>query len=135
MLLNTKECLERHGSYYAIDCAVKAGTLVKIERGIYSDTTEYISGERIMQKKFPSAIFTMESAFYYHRLTDVVPDTYSLATPVRSTALADRRVKQYFVPDGTLEIGKTELEVSGVKIPVYELRRLLTPEVRELYNL
>ena len=135
MLLNTKECLERYGSYYAINCAVKDGSLAKIERGIYSDTTEYISGERIMQKKFPTAIFTMESAFYYHRLTDVVPDIYSLATPVRSTALADKRVKQYFVPDGTLEVGKTELEVSGVKIPVYDLERMLIELMRHRQKL
>ena len=135
MLLNTKECLERYGSYYAIGCAVKEGSLVKIERGIYSDTTEYIAGERIMQKKFPATIFTMESAFYYHRLTDVIPDTYSLATPVRSTSLADKRVKQYFVPDGTLEVGKTELEVSGVKIPVSDLERMLIELMRHRQKL
>ena len=130
MLLNTTECLERYGSYYAIARKVKAGTLVKIERGVYSDTMEYVSGERIMQKKFPAAIFTMESAFFYHRLTDVVPDTYSLATPVRTTAIADKRVKQYFAPEGTFDIGKSELEVSGAKIAVYDLERMLIELMR-----
>ena len=130
MLLNTTECLERYGSYYAIACKVKAGTLVKIERGVYSDTMEYVSGERIMQKKFPAAIFTMESAFFYHRLTDVVPDMYSLATPVRTTAIADKRVKQYFAPEGTFDIGKSELEVSGTKIAVYDLERMLIELMR-----
>ena len=84
---------------------VTAGSLVKIERGIYSDSKEYVPGEGIVQKKYPNAVFTMESAFFYHRLTDVVPDTYSIATPARTTAIAVRRIKQYFVPEGTLEIG------------------------------
>ena len=83
MILNIKECLERYGSYYAISKEVSVGRLFKIERGIYSDGKEYVPGEGIVQKKYPNAVFTMESAFLYHRLTDVVPDTYSLATPVR----------------------------------------------------
>ena len=130
MLLNIHECLERYGSYYAISKEVAAGSLVKIERGIYSDSKEYIPGEGVVHKKYPNAVFTMESAFLYHRLTDVVPDTYSIATPVRTTAIADKRVKQYFVPEGTLEIGKTEMEVAGVKIAVYDLERMLIELMR-----
>ena len=130
MLLNIHECLERYGSYYAISKEVAAGSLVKIERGIYSDSKECIPGEGIVHKKYPNAVFTMESAFLYHRLTDVVPDTYSIATPVRTTAIADKRVKQYFVPEGTLEIGKTEMEVAGVKIAVYDLERMLIELMR-----
>ena len=130
MLLNTKECLKRYGSYYAIGAAVRSGTLIKHERGIYSDTKEYVPDEGIIQKKYPSAVFTMESAFLYHRLTDVVPDTYSMATPARTAAIADKRVKQYFVPEGTSEIGKTELVISGTKITVYDLERMLIELMR-----
>ena len=130
MILNIQECLERYGSYYAISKEVAEGRLVKIERGIYSDSKEYVPGEGIVQKKYPNAVFTMESAFLYHRLTDVVPDRYSLATPARTTALSDRRVKQYFVPAGTLDIGKTTLEVSGASIVVYDLERMLIELVR-----
>ena len=113
MILNIRECLDRYGSYYEISKEIASGRLVKVERGIYSDNKEYVSGESIVQKKFPESVFTMESAFLYHRLTDVVPNTYSLATPARTTAISDRRVKQYFVPEGTLDIGKMEMDVSG----------------------
>ena len=120
----------RYGSYYAISKEVAAGRLVKIERGIYSDSKAYVSGESIVQKKYPDAVFTMESAFFYHRLTDVVPDTYSLATPARTTAIADRRVKQYFVPAGTIEIGRIEMAIAGSKIAVYDLERMLIELMR-----
>lgn len=122
--------MERYGSYYAISKEVASGRLVKIERGIYSDSNEYVPGEGIVQKKYPNAIFTLESAFLYHKLTDVVPDTYSLATPVRTTAISDRRIKQYFVPEGTIEIGKTEMDVAGVTIAVYDLERMLIELMR-----
>ena len=130
MILSVQECLERYGSYYAISKKMAAGGLVKIERGIYSDGKEYVPVEGIVQKKYPNAVFTMESAFLYHRLTDVVPDTYSLATPVRTTAISDKRVKQYFVPEGTLDIGKTEMDVAGVKVAVYDLERMLIELMR-----
>lgn len=130
MILNIQECLKCYGSYYAISKEVAAGGLVKIERGIYSDSKEYVPVEGIVQKKYPNAVFTMESAFLYHRLTDVVPDKYSLATPVRTTAIADRRVKQYFVPKGTLDIGRTEMEVAGAKVAVYDLERMLIELMR-----
>ena len=122
--------MERYGSYYAISKEMVAGRLIKIERGIYSDNKEYVPGEGIVQKKYPHAVFTMESAFLYHRLTDVVPDKYSLATPVRTTAIADRRIKQYFVPEGTLDIGRTEMDVAGVKVAVYDLERMLIELMR-----
>lgn len=130
MILSIQECLERYGSYYAISKEVASGRLVKIERGIYSDSNEYVPGEGIVQKKYPNAIFTLESAFLYHKLTDVVPDTYSLATPVRTTAISDRRIKQCFVPEGTIEIGKTEMDVAGVTIAVYDLERMLIELMR-----
>ena len=130
MLLNTKECLERYGSFYAIDRMVRSGALFKLERGVYSDAAGYAPGECIVQKKYPCAVFTMESAFFYHDLTDVVPDRFSLATPARSTAIADRRVKQYFVPDGMIDIGKTTLDVSGARVVVYDLERMLIELVR-----
>lgn len=130
MILSIQECLERYGSYYAISKEMASGRLVKIERGIYSDSNEYVPGEGIVQKKYPNAVFTMESAFLYHKLTDIVPDTYSLATPVRTTAISDRRIKQYFVPEGTIEIGKTEMDVAGVTIAVYDLERMLIELMR-----
>ena len=130
MLLNTQECLKAYGSYYAINRAVASGRLRKLEIGIYSDDHEYVPTEQIIRKKFPSAVFTIESAFLYHRLSDFVPENYSLATPARTTALADKRVKQYFVPAGTLEIGKMEMETIGGKIMVYDLERMLIELMR-----
>ena len=39
-------------------------------------------------------------------------------------------MKQYFVPAGTLDIGKMELETAGGKIVVYDLERMLIELMR-----
>ena len=130
MLLSVQECLGRYGSYYAMRKKIAAGELFKIESGLYSDHDEYVPGEQLIQKKFPNAVFTMESAFLYHGMTDVVPDEYSLATPARTSAITDRRVKHYYVPANTINIGKTEMEYAGTKIVVYDLERMLIELMR-----
>lgn len=45
----------------------------QIEKGIYSDkkNVHYLE---VIAKKYPQAIITRESAYYYHNLTDVIPD-------------------------------------------------------------
>ena len=130
MILSTSECLDRYGSYYAMRRKISVGDLYKLESGIYSDTDEYVSGEQIIQKKFPSAVFTLESAFLYHGLTDVVPDEYSLATAARTSAITDRRVKHYYVPAATADIGKTTMEYAGSTITIYDKERLLIELMR-----
>ena len=49
---------------------------------------------------------------------------------MRTTAISDKRVKQYFVPAGTLEIGRMEMDVAGVRIAVYDLERMLIELMR-----
>ena len=45
-------------------------------------------------------------------------------------SIRDERVKQYFVPESQLEVGKTEMEYEGDKIRIYDLERLLIETVR-----
>ena len=79
MLLTHTECLKRWQSDYQIKKRVQDGTLFRIEKGIYSDTPE-VSTLAVITKKYPDSIFTLDSAFYYHGLTDVIPDAYCIAT-------------------------------------------------------
>ena len=110
--------------------AIAEGVLFRIEKGIYSDSTNRVSEEEILQKKYPSAIVTLKSAFLYYSYSDSIPDKYDLATDSKSAKISDDRVMQYYMPEGTLEIGKTELDYDGIKIRTYDLERLLIELVR-----
>lgn len=63
---------KKYGSKYNFQIKVEQGEIVQLEKGIYSDK-KYIPEFQIISKKYPEAIFTLNSAFYYHHLTDVIP--------------------------------------------------------------
>ena len=71
MLFSSKECKEKYGNYYQINKAIQAGTLYKVADAVYSDTPR-VSELEIIMYRYPQAVFTLNSAFYYHGLTDVI---------------------------------------------------------------
>ena len=123
MLYRYKDCREKYGSPYRIDMAMREGVLHKLEDGVYSDSGDEDELE-IIQWRYPKAVMTLESAFFYHGLTDEIPDVYALATERGSSKIEDPRVRQCFVPVGTLDIGKTQIEYEGDSIRIYDLERL-----------
>ena len=50
----------------------------------------------IIMKKYPNAILTLNSAFYYYGLTDTIPDHCYVATPKSNRKIEDVRVKFSF---------------------------------------
>ena len=124
MLYRYRECREKYGSTYKIGKAVSGGVLFKLEEGVYSDTGEEDELE-ILQWRYPKAVMTLESAFFYHGLTDEIPEAYSLATERGSSKIEDSRVRQCFVPVGTIDIGKTQIEYDGDKVRIYDFERLV----------
>ena len=130
MLMTFRECLEKVGSEYAMKKAIAEGALYRVEKGIYSDDAERVREEEILQKKYPSAVLTLRSAFMYHSYSDFIPERYELATDSKSARIADGRVVQYYMPEGTLKIGEMELVYDGMKIRTYDLERLLIELVR-----
>lgn len=79
MLYSYKECLSKYGTDYRIKQQIKKNTLFMKEKGIYSDL-EYVPELDIITKKYPKAILTLNSAFYYYGLTDTIPEYYYMAT-------------------------------------------------------
>ena len=62
MILLYKELIKKYKSNYKIKKLVEEGKIYKIEKGIYSDKKE-VNYLEIITKKYPNAIFTMDSAF------------------------------------------------------------------------
>ena len=79
MVYYYKELVENGLSRYQIERRVTDKKLYKIETGIYSDE-EFPSELAVIAKKYPKAILTLNSAFFYYGLTDKIPDYYYLAT-------------------------------------------------------
>lgn len=117
-------------SNYQIRKNISEGKYYKLDSNLYSDK-KYVNPLEIIVKKYPNAIFTMDSAFYYYELTDVVPDYFYLATTRTSTRIKNDNIKQTFVSNDLFEIGKTQIIVENVKINIYNKERLLVELIRK----
>lgn len=129
MILTYKECIEKYGNDYRLAKVVKEEEIYRVEPGLYS--TERYSGElEIIVKKYPNVILTGEYAFYYHGLTDVIPEKYPVATKAKAAKLLDSRIEQIYVRDDLLSLGVIEKEIDGVMVKIYDKERMLIELLR-----
>ena len=73
MLLTYQDCLERYGSDYRVKKEIELGVLFMKEKGIYS-TKRNAPEIDVIMLKYPKTVCTGKSAFYYHSLTDAIPE-------------------------------------------------------------
>jgi len=129
MLLTYKQCMEKYHTDYKLKQALARGELFQLEKGIYSDKP-YASDLAIVTTKYPDAILTMDTAFYYHGLTDVIPDKYHIATSQSARHLRDPRISQMFIPDLILDCGVVEMERRDAHFLIYDRERMLIELLR-----
>lgn len=130
MLYSYKEILEKYGSRRNIDKAIKNKEIYKLKNNVYSDK-KYVNPIAVISKKYPSGIITMDSAFYYYNLTDVVPQKVNLATNRNSNKINDDEIIQILMPKEILNYGKTQIEINGNKVNIYNKERLLIELIRK----
>jgi len=129
MLFTYEECIEKYKSDYQLQKQLKEGNVYKVEKGIYSDD-RYESEYAVLKKKYPDAVFTLNSAFYFHGLTDTIPQKHYLETDKDASKIKDEEVKQIFDNNDSLELGVMEMEYDGTQIKVFTKERLLIELIR-----
>ena len=129
MLLNYKSCRESYGSPYQIEKAIREGRLFKMETGVYSDTGKESEIE-VLQERYPAAIVSFESAYFYYDMTDYVPEKYALVTGNHSRLIQDDRIRQYYIPAEVLKVGMVVRNCNGERIRTYDLERLVIETAR-----
>ena len=129
MIYNYKEIKEKYKNNYKIEKEIKKGEIYKIEKNVYSDTKN-VNYLELISKKYPNAIFTMDSAFYFHNLTDVIPSKINLAIERNSSRIKDEKINQVLIIKKLFEIGKMQMTVEGATINVYDKERMLIELIR-----
>ena len=129
MIYNYKEIKEKYKNNYKIEKAIKKGEIYKIEKNVYSDTKN-VNYLELISKKYPNAIFTMDSAFYYHSLTDVIPSQFCLATKKNARLITDKHIKQFFHRSDVFDIGISLLDYGNTQIRIYNQERMLIELIR-----
>ena len=72
----------------------------------------------------------MDSAFYFHNLTDVIPSKINLAIERNSSRIKDEKINQVLIIKKLFEIGKMQMTVEGATINVYDKERMLIELIR-----
>lgn len=134
MLLSYRECIERYGSDYKLKKEISEGSLFMKEKGIYS-TIRNLPEVDIIMYKYPKAVFTGKSAFYFHSLSNVIPDHYYLATKRTDTRIHDPRIIQSFLKDDIFDAGITELAHNHSIVRIYDKERMLIEMMRLRANI
>ena len=129
MLFTYEECIEKYKSDYQLQKQLKEGNVYKVEKGIYSDD-KYESEYAVLKMKYPNAVFTLNSAFYFHGLTDTIPQKHYLETDKDAAKIKDEEVKQIFDNNDSLDLGVMEMEYDGTQIKVFTKERLLIELIR-----
>ena len=129
MLLSYQECIDRYGSDYKLKKELASGNIFMKEKGVYS-TRRNASEIDVIMRKYPKTVCTGNSAFYYHSLTDVIPEHYYLATKRTDTRIKDSRIRQSFVKDEIFDAGIVELKYNHSNIRIYSLERMLIELMR-----
>lgn len=129
MILTYKQCLNEFGSDYHIKRKLFSGALIKLAPGYYSETKSNSEIE-LISSRYSNAIFTLNSAFYYHGLTDTIPELYYLATDRDASKISNHSIKQIFVSKEIFNIGVETITVNSTKIKVYNKERMLVELVR-----
>lgn len=124
MIYNYKEILEKYKSDYNLKKALDNKEIYKIEDGLYSDYPN-ISYFKKITKKYPYAIISGLSAYYFYGLTDVIPDKIEVCTKQNSTKIRDDEVKQIRMLDSLYVLGITKYEYEGTILNIYNKERLL----------
>lgn len=129
MVFSYKELKNKYKSNYQIKKLIKKGLIYKVDDGIYSDkfNCHYLE---IVLKKYPNAVVSGNSAFYYHNLTKVIPSRVYITTNRNSGRYNDSNIKQSYTYDKYLSLGKTYIDYEGVKVAIYDKERMLLELVK-----
>lgn len=130
MIYSAKEVLKKYKTRYNLTKALRNKEIFKLDHGVYSEK-ELINPMIIISKKYSGAVITMDSAFYYYDLTDVIPSKTYVATSRKSNTINNPKVIQIWVAKEVLNEGAEEVLVDGEKVKMYNKERLLIELIRK----
>jgi len=129
MVYTYSEIISKYNDDYNIRKALFNEQLYKIDKGIYSEN-KFVNPLIVYAKKYPKSIVTMDNAFYYYNLTDVIPSRVYLATASKSRVIKKEKIVQLFLSEKILEVGKETVIIDGQEVFMYNKERLLIELIR-----
>lgn len=130
MIYNYKEIMEIYKNDYNLKKALNKNEIFKLDKGIYSNK-KIVNPLVIYSKKYPNSVITMDSAYYYYNLTDVIPSKVYLATDRNTDKINNEKIVQTFMSKNILYQGRVNLQTNDGVINIYDRERLLIELIRK----
>lgn len=107
-----------------IQSFIDEGIIEKVSHGLYMDTNIFEDEFYIIQKKYPSAIFSYNTALYILNLTNRTPNEIDITVPRDKTVRGNYNV--YRVSENYYNVGIIETESPlGNPVKVYNAERCI----------
>lgn len=119
MIYNYREIIEIYGNDYNLKKALSKNEIFKLDKGIYSNK-KIVSPLVIYSKKYPNSVITMDSAYYYYNLTDVIPSKVHLATDRNADKINNEKIIQTFMSKDILYQGRINVQTNDGIINIYD---------------
>ena len=117
---------------------IKENNMEKISHGVYANSDAWLDGMYVIYLQYKQAVFSHETALYYHDLTDREPIKYeiTLKTGYNPSNLTSSGIKVYTVKIDFQKEGVIMMDTSyGNKVPVYNLERTICDIIRNRNNM
>ena len=133
-LVKTSDVTAKNINKMALSRLVHKGMIERIARGLYMDSNNIEDSYFIFQYKCPKAIFSHETALYFHDLTDRTPIELMVTVPSKynSRLLKNSEYKFSYIKDELYELGKTKVKTPyGNEVYCYDIERTICDIIRD----
>lgn len=110
-ILKTKDLYNNQINTVILTRLVRKELIQRVAKGLYIDSRKMEDAYYIFQYKCPKAIFSHETALYFHDLTDRTPIEFMVTVPSKynSRYLKSSEYKFSYIKDELYEIGITKV--------------------------
>ena len=133
-IITSAEAQEAGATRPAFSDYVRRHGLERASRGVYIDPDVFPDEMALLQKRFPKAVFSHDSALYLHDLTDREPMPISVTVDSNYNAgpLRDQGVRVHYAKPEWYELGLTEVKTpGGLNVRAYDKERTICDLIRK----
>lgn len=122
----TKKLKEEGIDKYYINKLLNDGIIERYEPGVYLRNDIFEDGLYILQQKYPSIIYSYNTALYLHHLTERTPDRYDVTVySGYNTNHLPSNLNFHFIKKENHHLGEITLKTNyGYDVRTYDLERI-----------
>ena len=133
-LIKTSDATSQNINKMALVRLVKKGLINRLEKGLYIDAEKIEDSYYVFQYKCPKAIFSHETALYFHDLTDRTPIEFMVTVPwgYNSRLIKDNQYKFSYIKDDLYDLGKIKVKTPyGNEVYCYDIERTICDIIKD----